>query len=96
MTVRVTLNCPLKPSGFVKLLPFLQENLPNVRAFEGNKRVSIFFDKPNNEMLIDEDWASVEHHQSYIEFISNNGIMDQLAAFLSLPPTIKYFDLVDI
>ncbi|MFD2205486.1 putative quinol monooxygenase [Kiloniella antarctica] len=96
MTVRVTLNCPLKQSSIVDLLPFLAENLPNVRAFDGNKRVNIFIDKANNEMLIDEDWSSPEHHQRYMEFISNNGIMEQLAAFLTLPPTIKYFDQVDI
>ena len=96
MTIRVTMNCQLKPENLAELIPFLQENLPNVRNFGGNERVNIFFDKPNNEMLIDEDWASEEHHKDYINFIAVNGVMNQLAAFLAAPPTIKYFNLVEV
>ncbi len=96
MTVKVTLNCNVLPESFAKLVPFLEKNLPNVRAFKGNRRARIFFDKVNNEMLIDEDWDSIAQHQSYIDFIANNGVMDQLAAFLTAPPSIKYFNLVEV
>jgi len=91
MTVRVTLVCQLKPNTLDTLTPFLAENLPNVRAFAGNKRVSVLFNQDNNEMLLDEDWEDVKSHQSYLEHIAQTGILAQLSGFLASPPDIKYF-----
>ncbi|WP_125719024.1 putative quinol monooxygenase [Pseudoalteromonas rubra] len=96
MSVRVTLNCQVKPEQFPALLPFLQENLPNVRGFKGNMRVSVLFDKANNEMLLDEQWLSAQSHQAYLHYISDNGVLAALSAFLSAPPVIKYFHKVEV
>ena len=96
MGVRVTLNCQVKPGHFKSLLPFLEENLPNVRGFHGNMRVKVLFDEENSEMLLDEEWLSVEDHKAYIGFISKNGILDALGEFLCAPPEIKYFKPVEI
>ena len=96
MSVQVTLNCPLKAKNFQELKLFLETNLPNVRGFKGNLRVSVLFDETNNEMLLDEEWLSVESHQTYLKFIEDNGILAQLASFLSEPPQIKYFQRVEL
>lgn len=96
MSVRVTLNCQVKPDQFQSLLPFLEDNLPNVRGFKGNMLVRVLFDKKNNEMLLDEEWLNVKTHQAYLSFINNNGVLDKLSSFLSSPPKIKYFEKVDI
>ncbi|UXI02598.1 putative quinol monooxygenase [Photobacterium sp. TY1-4] len=96
MSVRVTLNCPVKPERFQQLLPFLKENLPNVRSFNGNLQVKVLFDQTSNEMLLDEEWLSVESHQAYLSFIHDNGVLDQLGTFLSTQPTIKYFETIEI
>ncbi len=96
MSVQVTLNCPLKANSFQELKLFLETNLPNVRGFKGNLRVSVLFDETNNEMLLDEEWLSVESHQTYLKFIEDNGVLAQLASFLSEPPQIKYFQRVEL
>ena len=96
MSVRVTLNCQVKSDQFQVLLPFLADNLPNVRGFKGNMQVSVLFDEKNNEMLLDEEWLTVESHQEYLNFINENGVLEALSAFLSAPPIIKYFDKVEI
>ena len=96
MSIRVTLNCNLKPNQFNTLLPFLEKNLPNVRSFHGNTMVKVLFDKENNEMLLDEEWLSVENHQAYLRFIENNGVLAELGQFLASPPDIKYFNAIDI
>ena len=96
MSVRVTLNCQIKPNQFQALLPFLEDNLPTVRGFKGNMQVDVLFDEKNNEMLLDEEWSTEESHQAYLSFISQNGILEALSAFLCAPPTIKYFDKVDV
>lgn len=42
-------------------------------------------------MLLDEQWQSIESHQAYLAFIDENGVLQQLAAFLSGAPEIRYF-----
>ncbi len=92
MSVRVTLSCQVKPGSLQSLLPFLEDNLPNVRGFQGNLQVSVLINKEGNEMLLDEEWLSVEKHSAYLEFIGKNGVLAELSSFLSVPPQIKYFE----
>lgn len=96
MSIRVTLNCQINPDQLDKLQLFLEENLPNVRGFKGNQRVSVFLDEESHEMLLDEDWLTVESHQSYLKFIEGNGVLAELSNFLSAPPEIKYFKKVAV
>lgn len=96
MSVRVTLNCQVKSGQFETLLPFLEENLPNVRGFKGNLRVSVLFNDATNEMLLDEEWLSVECHQRYLKFIDENGVLGELGALLEAAPTIQYFKTVEV
>ncbi len=71
---------------------FLTENLPNVRNFAGCQSVQIYLNQETGDMLFDEDWDNANNHQRYIEAITSNGVMEQLASFLLAPPTIKYVD----
>lgn len=96
MSVRVTISCQVKPDQIKALLPFLEDNLPNVRGFKGNVQVRVLFDENNNEILLDEEWLTVESHLAYLSFINKNGVMDELGSFLCSPPNIKYFDKLEI
>lgn len=96
MSVRVTLNCPVKTGAFADLKPFLQANLPNVRSFNGNLMVKVLFNEETQEMLLEEEWLTQKHHQDYIAFIDANGVLATLAEFLTAPPQIKYFARLDI
>ncbi|MFT5755712.1 MAG: quinol monooxygenase YgiN [Alteromonadaceae bacterium] len=96
MSVRVTLNCQVKPKELEVLLPFLEKNLPNVREFNGCMSVTVYFDKDSSEMLLEEEWLSCEHHQAYIKHIENNGILGELAGFLASSPVIKYLQKVEV
>jgi quinol monooxygenase YgiN len=96
MSLRVTLNCQVKPNQLDLLLPFLEKNLPNVRSFDGCIGVTVYFDKESTEMLLEEEWLSVEQHQAYLKFIENNGVLGALASFLASPPVIKYLQKTDL
>ena len=96
MSVRVTLNCQVNPDRVNALIPFLKQNLPNVRGFNGNMKVSVFFDDVSNRMLLEEEWMSVEHHQEYLKFIDGNGVLKELGSFLLASPDIKYFSRLSI
>lgn len=91
MSIRVTLNCNIKSGQLDVLLPFLKQNLPNVRGFKGCVGVSVYFDESNSEMLLEEEWLNVEQHHAYIKHIDNNGVLGELAQLLESAPLIKYF-----
>jgi len=96
MRVRVTLNSQIKSEQFEVLLSFLEKNLPNVRGFNGCTNVTVYFDKDRTEMLLEEEWLSIVHHQSYMKHIESNGILKELAQFLASVPVIKYLEKIDI
>lgn len=96
MSIRVTLNCEVQPEKFDALLHFLEANLPNVRGFKGNMRVSVFYDQSHSEMLLDEEWLSIEDHKAYLDFIHRNGVLQRLGGFLTAPPDIKYFQPLEL
>lgn len=93
MSVKVMIECNLKQGKTGELDTFLLANVPTVRGFSGCERVSISFDEHSVVMMIDEDWQSVSHHQKYMQFISDNGVLQQLKSFMSAPPTIRYLQL---
>ncbi|MES0880508.1 putative quinol monooxygenase [Roseibium sp. SCP14] len=96
MSVWVTLEMTVREQQYAKLEPFLEEKLPAVRSYDGALSVSIFFDQTSNQLLILEEWKSRQHHQSYIQSITENGVMQQLLSFMTTPPEVQYYDRVMI
>lgn len=96
MSIRVTLNCAVNPGQHKALMSFVEKNLPNVRNFDGCRIVNVYFDKINDEMLLEEEWDNTTQHHNYINHIQNNGILNELASYFQSPPIIKYFEKVPI
>lgn len=91
MSLRVTLICSVLPGQFVSLKPFLAENLPNVRSFDGCMGVAVYFNEETNDLLLEEEWLSQAQHGAYLKAITGNGIMGKLVSFLAGPPDVRYF-----
>lgn len=96
MTKKVILELKVKQDNVKSLMEFLEKNLANVRNFEGCSQVEVYYNPDEAKMIFDEMWISVEHHQKYLDFITKNGVMVDLASFLASKPEIKYFDIVDL
>jgi len=96
MAKKVSLEFKVKADKVTSLMAFLDRNLANVRNFEGCSQVKVYYNPTTHQMLFDEVWESVEHHQKYLGFITENGVMAELGSFLSTEPEIKYFDIVDL
>lgn len=94
--IKVILTFKTKVEHRKKFIAFLNKNIPNVRSFNGCSSVKVYFDNITNEMIITESWVSKEHHNNYIKFISENGVMKRLISFLQKEPTIKYYKILDI
>ena len=96
MSIKVVLNLSVQKSLKEDFLLFLDENLPNVRSFDGCKHIKVYFNEESLNMAIDEFWENKEKHQKYIEFIKKNGVMQKLQSYLSKDVDLNYFDILDI
>jgi quinol monooxygenase YgiN len=96
MSVKVLIKSDTKKSELDSLMPFLEANLPNVRGFSGCLSVTVLLNKESGKMVFDEEWQSIDHHQKYIKFISENGVMAELGSFLKSPPEIEYLERLSI
>lgn len=92
MSVWVTLEMVVKDEAFGELSDFLKANLPNVRGFDGALQVNLYYNEESRAFLIHEEWSSREHHQAYIKFIQEKGVMQQLLSFMEGEPTVTYYD----
>jgi quinol monooxygenase YgiN len=92
MSVWVTLEMTVRDGAYSELHPFLEEKLPAVRGFNGALSVSILFDPETNRLLIFEEWKSRDHHQAYLQAITENGVMEQLLSFMTSPPDVQYYE----
>lgn len=91
MSIFVTLETTVKQNVWDRFKVFLEENLQNVRGFNGALNVSILFNEETNGFLIHEEWLSQDHHQDYLRAITDNGIMAQLLTYLENPPKVSYY-----
>ena len=92
MTIWVTLELTVRDGAFEALSTFLEENLPNVRGFAGALSVTLYHDPATRAFLIHEEWLSREHHQAYLAFIEERGVMAALLGFMEGPPKVTYYD----
>lgn len=96
MSIRVAILSKVKPGAQERLIAFLEENLPAVRSFSGCFQVAVLLSPDKTQMLFDEEWYDLAHHEAYIASIEKNGVLHALASYLEAPPEILYFDPVAI
>ncbi|WP_250657892.1 putative quinol monooxygenase [Alkalimarinus coralli] len=96
MSIVVNLQSKAKPETTTKLISFIEEKLPAVRGFSGCMQVSICLNRDSGDLLFYEKWSSKEAHEKYLLNIQNNGVMAQLMSYLSDPPTVNYYESLDI
>ena len=95
-SITVMIKATVKEGEIGHLVPFLKKNLPNTRGFSGALNVVVFFDEKTGSLAIYEEWTSRQHHQNYIKFVTDKGVMKQLVGFLKAPPVIKYYTRLKI
>lgn len=94
--LQVILTSRIRVSNTNALQSFLQQNLPNIRGFNGCFSVEVLLNKEERNMVFFEEWESEEHHRKYIDFIVENGVMEQLNSFLTGPPSVDYYKCLTI
>ena len=96
-TTVVILDMQVKPEAVDGVKASLKELLPDTRAYDGCQGLDIYEDlDQSGHLVFYERWDSKEHYQRYLSWRTETGAMEQLGKALVGPPSIKYFDRVDV
>ncbi len=96
MSVIVLLEAHVKPEAVDELKSSLKALLPDTRAYDGCQGIDIYGNlEDGGNLVFYERWDSREHYEKYLAWRTETGVMDQLGAMLTAPPSIRYFERVD-
>jgi quinol monooxygenase YgiN len=96
MTVMVLLEAPIKAEEISNMKSYLAELFPETRAYDGCQGIDVYF-SPDKEgdMVMIERWDSRQHHEKYLHWRTETGVMAKLGAMFAGPPNIRYFERAD-
>lgn len=96
MSVMVLLEAPVKPEDLSKMKSYMAEILPGTRECEGCQGINVYFDVANETTLVlVEHWDSRAHHEKYLAWRTETGVMEKLGGMISGPPNLRYFERAD-
>ncbi len=97
MSVNVILDIQSKPECIDELKSTLENILPDTRSFDGCLNVKVIENQDNPlNILLFEDWVSREHQEKYLQWRAETGALEALGNMLTQPPSIQYFDDLNI
>jgi quinol monooxygenase YgiN len=96
MSVLVLLEAPVKSEDISKMKSFMAETLPESRSYDGCQAMDVYFNtEDGSNMVLVERWDSRRHHQKYLAWRTETGVMDKIGSMLAGPPRIRYFERTD-
>ena len=97
MSVIIILEMQSKPESIDELKSTFDNILPDTRGYEGCENIQVTGnqDDPLNLVLI-ETWLSRQHYEKYLAWRAEVGTLETLGSMVSQPPSIRYFDDLDI
>lgn len=95
MRVMVLLEAPVKPEEIGNMKAFLAELFPSTRTYDGCAGIAAYFGaEAKDRLVLIEHWQSRQHHEKYVAWRTETGVMARLGAMLAGPPSIRYFEKV--
>ena len=96
MSVMVLLEAPVKSEDVSNMKSYLAEIFPETRAYKGCQAIDVYFNtEDGGKMVLVEHWDSRPHHEKYLGWRTETGVMDRLGGMLAGPPSIRYFERAD-
>ena len=97
MTVTIVLEAKAKPECLEQFEQALKANLPDTRAYDGCNFLDAYRNQDDaTDVVIVEQWESKEHYEKYLAWRAETGMLDNLASLLTGPPSIRYYDRMDV
>ena len=96
MSVLVLIEGPVKHEDIPKMKSYMAEILPDTRAYDGCQEIELYFNMENRDsMILAEHWDSRAHHEKYLDWRTETGVMDKIGSMLSGQPSLRYFEKTD-
>lgn len=93
MACTVLLELTVKPECVDDTIAGLGGMLPETRQYDGCIEVYAHQDQDNPTTIVAvEQWETRSHYEKYLAWRQETGALDALGAWLSAPPSIRYFD----
>lgn len=71
----------------------MAEILPDTRVYDGCQGVELYFNMENRDsMILLEYRDSREHHEKYIGWRTETGVMGKIGSMLAGQPSIRYLE----
>jgi quinol monooxygenase YgiN len=97
MAVMVLLEIQAKEGTGDELLATFTETLPDTRSRDGFLDLVVHQNQEDkDDIVFVEKWETKDAHLSYIAWRQETGGFDDLAAALSTPPRLRYYDITDV
>ena len=92
MSILVLLEAQIQPDKIADMKSSLEQMLPETRGYDGCQGIDAHFNvnEPGN-MVVVEQWESRSHHEKYLQWRTETGVMAKLASMLEGPPNMRYF-----
>jgi len=96
MGVMVLLEAPVKAEEISNMKSYLAEIFPETRDYDGCRGIDAYFNAEDaGNIVLVEHWDSRAHHQKYLGWRTETGVMDRLGGMLAGPPSLRYFERAD-
>lgn len=97
MSVMVLVDMQVKPEAVNEVKGLLKQTLPDTRAYAGCQRIDIYGDQDDaGHLVFYQQWDTRAHHQRYVDWRTQSGLLGKLAEKLTGPPKVRYFERVDV
>jgi quinol monooxygenase YgiN len=92
----VLLEGRVQPDKIAEMKSSMAQLFPSARSYDGCQGIDGHFnvDDPGDMVMV-EQWESRGHHEKYLKWRTETGVMDKLASMLVGPPSIRYFERAD-
>ena len=96
MGVTAIADLAVRPKNVDELISVFKELLPVTRKYEGCLGIELHRNQDDsNNLILIQEWRTREHHEKYIAWRTETGVMDQVGAYLIRPPGFRYFDHIE-
>ena len=95
--VIATVTWSLKPELAVACVETLRAMFPVTRTHPGFRNIRLLRSETDaNELILIQEWDSVQDHQNYMRFRAERGDIDRLMAMTVGPPQIGYWAIAPL
>ncbi len=96
MSVMVLFEAPVKSEEVSNMKSYMAEILPDTRTYEGCQGIELYFDtEDGDKIVLVERWDSRSHHERYLGWRRETGVLDKIGGMLAGPPSVRYLERID-